>query len=344
MAETEQTAKPQLPPRPPPPPQQQEQPPSEQPRSLTCKYFPMTLSETDLDALAPGEWVTDDAIDFYFRYLKHRYFPDNKKYVYITVKLAMLLTTRAVESTSSHIRDLASDANALDYEMQCLRKPKNIRVAFLPIFGDGHWSLLVYRRGVGSHSHRHRRNGEKEEEEEELPEFLHFNSYLNSTRENHTQCARTALINLLYVFRENDPDMVISKDSYKLVVKNCPQQTNGNDCGVFVCAYAYILSARIAAREDTRRTGGAIHSIVRRFSGIASSSASPLSADHRGASDRLSFAEKNPAKDSPPDSDDDAAWKIKDKDAIYPDSMRHYLIKVICKSTTPTSKNHNASL
>ncbi|KAJ2752647.1 hypothetical protein H4S06_003891, partial [Coemansia sp. BCRC 34490] len=70
MAETEQTAKPQLPPRPPQQQQQQQQPPSEQPsqqpRSLTCKYFPMTLSETDLDALAPGEWVTDDAIDFYF--------------------------------------------------------------------------------------------------------------------------------------------------------------------------------------------------------------------------------------------------------------------------------------
>ncbi|KAJ1666291.1 hypothetical protein IW140_006029 [Coemansia sp. RSA 1813] len=291
------------------------------PRSLSCRDFPMTLSETDLDALNPGEWVTDDVIDFYFRYLKHRYFPDNKKYVYISVNIANLLTERPIESTSRHIRDLASDANALDYETQCLRKPRNIRIAFLPIFGDGHWSLLVYR------SQKH-----------QLPEFLHFNSYLGSTRANHTQCARTALINLLYVFRENDPDMVISKDSYKLVVKNCPQQRNGNDCGVFVCMYAYILSSRMAARESEGRKN-AIQSIVRRFSGFSHTSPTP---SDRGASDRLLFSAKNANKDKIEDPEE-AAWKIKDRDSIQPDDMRDYLIKVIHRATI-ASKGHSASL
>ncbi|KAJ2859685.1 hypothetical protein GGI22_002913 [Coemansia erecta] len=279
----------------------------------------MTLSETDLDALSPGEWVTDDVIDFYFRYLKHRYFPGNKKYVYIPVNLANLLTERAVESTSRYIQDLASDANALDYETQCLRKPKNIKVAFLPIFGDGHWSLLVYRW----------------EHKSRLPEFLHFNSYLNSTRANHTQCARTALINLLYVFRANDPEMTISKESYKLVVKNCPQQTNGNDCGVFVCMYAYVLSSRLAAREGEGKLS-ALHAMIRRFS--SSSQATPTS--DRSGTDRLLFSVKNANKDKIEDPEE-TAWKI--KDALQPDDMRDYLIKVIHRATV-SSKGHSASL
>ncbi|PIA15481.1 cysteine proteinase [Coemansia reversa NRRL 1564] len=272
----------------------------------------MTLSYTDIEALQPGEWVTDDVIDFYFRYLKHKYFKDNKKYAFIPVPIANLLTERPVDSSSKSIKDLASDANMLDAETQCLRKPKQIRVAFLPIFGDGHWSLLVYR------NQKHR----------PLPEFLHFNSYLDSTRENHTQCARTALINLLYVFRENDPSMTISKDSYKLVVKNCPQQNNGNDCGVFVCMYAYTLSTRLAKRESEGRSSP-LHAVFRRLSVMTNSP--PLGR----WSDTLSFSSKDPEKDH--HDQEEQEWKIKDKDAILPDSMREYLIKIIYSATITQS-------
>ncbi|KAJ2475145.1 hypothetical protein IWW56_005551 [Coemansia sp. RSA 2131] len=257
----------------------------------------MTLSPTDIDALRPGEWVTDDVIDFYFKYLKHKYFKNSKKYVYIPVTIANLLTERPV--------DLASDANALDFESQCLKKPRSIRVAFLPIFGDDHWSLLVYRNV------KHR----------PLPEFLHFNSHLGSTRENHTQCARTALINLLYVFRENDPMMTISKESYRLVVKNCPQQSNGNDCGVFVCMNAYVLSSRLAKHE--KEGASPLHALVRRLS---ISAYSPMGRKP----DTLGFAEKNPDKDC---DSEEMMWKIKDKDAIRPDDMRTYITNVIYSAT-----------
>ncbi|KAJ2500430.1 hypothetical protein GGH96_002758 [Coemansia sp. RSA 1972] len=248
-------------------------------KHLQCRHFPMTLSPSDIDALRPGEWVTDDVIDFYFN--------------------------------SQHIKDLASDANALDFETQCLKKPRSIRVAFLPIFGDDHWSLLVYRNV------KHR----------PLPEFLHFNSHLGSTRENHTQCARAALINLLYVFRENDALMTISKESYRLVVKNCPQQANGNDCGVFVCMNAYVLSSRLAKRE--KEGASPLHALVRRLS---------VSYSPGRKSDALGFAEKNPEKDGDPD---ELMWKIKDKDAIRPDDMRSYITNVIYSATftsnTPAS-------
>ncbi|KAJ2785535.1 hypothetical protein H4R18_000480 [Coemansia javaensis] len=279
------------------------------PALLHCRRFPFTLSHTDIEALQPDQWVTDDVIDFYFRYLKHKYFCDSKKYVYIPVNIANLLTERTIDSSTRGIADLAGDANALDMETQCLRKPRAIRVAFLPIFGDGHWSLLVYHKPRGR----------------ALPEFLHFNSYLNSTRENHTTCARTALINLLYVFRHNDPTMTISKESYRLVVKNCPQQTNGNDCGVFVCTYAYILSSRLAKREERDRESP-LHSLVRRFSSLSNSP--PL--DRLAGS--LNFAVKDRPKDRPADPED-LAWKIKDKDAISPVEMREYLIKTIYSAT-----------
>ncbi|KAJ1735873.1 hypothetical protein LPJ61_000317 [Coemansia biformis] len=281
--------------------------PGSGPQFLHCRRFPFTISPSDIEALQPNEWVTDDVIDFYFRYLKHKYFRGSKKYVYVPVNIANLLTERPIDSSSKGIADLAGDANALDMETQCLRKPRAIRVAFLPIFGDGHWSLLVYR------NQRHR----------PLPEFLHFNSYLGSTRENHTLCARTALINLLYVFRFNDPNMTISKESYRLVVKNCPQQSNGNDCGVFVCMYAYILSARLA-KEDGRESP--LHSLMRRLSAITASP--PLGR----LSDTLTFTAKNPQKDQT--DQDDLAWKIKDKDAIMPDGMREYLLKVIYSTTS----------
>ncbi|KAJ2359487.1 hypothetical protein GGF43_000106 [Coemansia sp. RSA 2618] len=238
----------------------------------------MTLSHTDIDALQPGEWVTDDVIDFYF---------------------------------NQHIKDLVNDANALDYETQCLRKPRSIRVAFLPIFGDNHWSLLVYR------NHKPRTS---------LPEFLHFNSHLNSTRENHTQCARTALINLLYVFRENDPQMSISKESYKLVVKNCPQQTNGNDCGVYVCMDAYILSTRLAREESEGRGSSPLHALVKRLS-FAANSSPPLGrkADSPGLVGKKHEKDRSDAEE--------LQWKIKDRDAVRPDDMRAYLTNVIYKAT-----------
>ncbi|KAJ1833482.1 SUMO1 sentrin specific peptidase 8 [Coemansia sp. RSA 2711] len=277
------------------------------PKYLQCRHFPMTLSHTDIDALRPGEWVTDDVIDFYFKYLKHKYFRNNKKYVYIPVTIANLLTERPVDSSSKHIKDLAGDANALDFETQCLKRPKSIRVAFLPIFGDDHWSLLVYR------NLKHR----------PLPEFLHFNSHLNSTREHHTQCARTALINLLYVFRENDPSMAISKDSYKLVVKNCPQQSNGNDCGVYVCMNAYILSSRLSKKEREGKNSP-LHAFVKRLS------ISAYSPPGRRA-DTLSFAEKNPEKDKL--DQEELLWKVKDKDAVLPDDMRSYITNVIYSAT-----------
>ncbi|KAJ2160756.1 hypothetical protein GGF46_002002 [Coemansia sp. RSA 552] len=292
------------------------------PQRLRGRYFPMTLSQADIEALQPGEWVTDDAIDYYFRYLKYRHFRNNKKYVYIPVTIATLLTERPVESSPEHIAELASDANALDYESQCLQKPKSIRVAFLPIFGDGHWSLLVYRNV------KHR----------PLPEFLHFNSYLNSTRDKHTQCARTALINLLYVFRANDPSMKISKESYRLVVKNCPQQTNGNDCGVWVCMYAYILSGRLAKREQQGRMSP-MRGLIKRLStinsqGPSSSSSSSIRSKYRHTQtppDTLSFAGKDPHKDET--DPEELEWKIKDKDAVGPDEMRTYITNVIYSTT-----------
>ncbi|KAJ2711774.1 SUMO1 sentrin specific peptidase 8 [Coemansia spiralis] len=280
------------------------------PQHLQCRNFPFTLSPSDIEALQPNEWVTDDVIDFYFRYLKHKYFRGSKKYVYVPANIANLLTERPIDSSSKGIADMAADANALDMSTQTLHKPRAIRVAFLPIFGDGHWSLLVYR------SQRH----------QVLPEFLHFNSYLGSTRENHTQCARTALINLLYVFRHNDSSMTISKESYRLVVKNCPQQTNGNDCGVFVCMYAYILSARLA-KEDHQSS--ALHSLVKRIAALSHSP--PLGR----LTDTLNFSSRAPNKD---ESDpEDLAWKIKDKDAILPDMMREYLLKVIYSATSSTT-------
>ncbi|KAJ2233396.1 hypothetical protein IWW45_004216, partial [Coemansia sp. RSA 485] len=217
-------------------------------------------------------------------------------------------------SSTKHLKELADDANALDFETQCLRKPRAIRVAFIPIFGDGHWSLLVYRS-----------------EKNKLPEFLHFNSYLNSTRAHHTQCARTALINLLYVFRENDPDMTISKESYKLVVKNCPQQNNGNDCGVFVCMYAYILSSRLAKSEKERSSS--IHNFVRRLSNM--SVTPPVE-----GSDQLSFSEKNRHKDRKHSVDH--MWKVKDRDGLPPDDMREYIQKVIYHASA--SRAPSASL
>ncbi|KAI8318868.1 cysteine proteinase [Martensiomyces pterosporus] len=272
----------------------------------------MTLSRDDIEALRPGEWVTDDVIDFYFRYLKYKYFPDDKRYVYIPVTIANLLTERAVDSSKKHLEELASDANALDCETQCLKKPKNIKVAFLPIFGDGHWSLLVYRY-----------------QKHKPQEFLHFNSYLSSTREQHTQCARNALINLLYVFRENDPDMSISKESYQLVIKNCPQQNNGNDCGVFVCMYAYTLTSRLR-KSGADSKSKSIHSFVKRMSLVSSGSSQ--------RSDELSFSTKDRNKDHRADPDE-LLWKIKDKDALPPDEMRRYITKVIYHTTYTRSSS-----
>ncbi|KAJ2613221.1 hypothetical protein H4S08_002340 [Coemansia sp. RSA 1365] len=57
---------------------------------LQCRHFPMTLSYTDIEALQPGEWVTDDVIDFYFR--------GNKKYAFIPVPIANLLTERPIDT------------------------------------------------------------------------------------------------------------------------------------------------------------------------------------------------------------------------------------------------------
>lgn len=310
--------------------------PPSTPRSYRCRYFPMTLSQSDIDALKPGEWVTDNVIDFYFRFLKHRYFVENKKYVYIPVPLASLLTVREIDSSSQNLQDLSNDANSMDSETQCLRRPKSIRVAFIPIFGDGHWSLLVYR------NEKHR-----------LAEFLHFNSYLGSTREQHTECARSAVINLLYVFRQNDPSMTISKDTYKLVVKNCPQQTNSNDCGIFVCMFAYILSSRLNLQEKEKRASS-IHEFVKRMSAISIGNNGDRSnsgnGSRRGSSatrtphQQLSFASKDPNKDNRHSvAKDQALWKIKDKDSLAPDYMREYIANVIYHASGKSSRHTTPS-
>ncbi|KAJ2394456.1 hypothetical protein GGI05_002028, partial [Coemansia sp. RSA 2603] len=135
----------------------------------------------------------------------------------------------------------------------------------------------------------------------------------------------------------NDPDMTISKDSYKLVVKNCPQQNNGNDCGVFVCMYAYILSSRLAKREKENASHASpIHHLVRRLSAISVAQPS-----HE--TDQLSFSERNSAKDKDKSDPDELLWKVKDKDGLPPDNMRAYIQRVIYHATS-SSRSTSASL
>ncbi|KAL2916290.1 hypothetical protein HK105_204046 [Polyrhizophydium stewartii] len=177
--------------------------------TLVLRFGDVRLYDHDLETVAPGEWVGDVIIEFYYEYLERAAFPQLAKQVqFVQPAVACLL---------SNAPDAGMLAGALPPDLgskQAVFLPVNDSTGLEP--GGSHWSLLCFYKPTHT---------------------CYYYDSLGSSNLPHAQRTARAL------------DAVLGHDSPSAFVQiDTPVQVNGFDCGVYVMVITHILCSRFASR------------------------------------------------------------------------------------------------
>ncbi|OQS00629.1 SUMO protease [Achlya hypogyna] len=175
-------------------------------------YHDAQLYERDLALFVKKQWLNDAAINFYFTMIHHETCHGAED---------LLLMDPAVASCMLLQCDDEDDLTELAQGLQLARKelivlPVNDRSSFES--QGSHWALLAYRPASGT--------------------FQYYDSSGQHNLESAYEIARVLVMAL-----GGKPNNVV------LQVAPCPQQTNGVDCGMYVCLIAEWLSARWSSSD-----------------------------------------------------------------------------------------------
>ncbi|XP_014609295.1 PREDICTED: sentrin-specific protease 8-like [Polistes canadensis] len=184
------------------------------PNEIVLSYQNSLLRNSDVNLLRGEYWLNDNIIGFYLEYLHdHLNVPNKNEILYISPELTQLLKM----------------TNPSQYDI--FLKPINAhtkKFIFFPLnnlnrkdaAGGSHWSLLVYSK----------------------PENTYF--HLDSFQDTNGSIASTFTNNLMLYFN--------CKNDTKFIEKDCPQQTNGYDCGLYVLCFIDIISHHVLQNNTMR--------------------------------------------------------------------------------------------
>ncbi|KAJ3187376.1 hypothetical protein HDU85_006664 [Gaertneriomyces sp. JEL0708] len=162
------------------------------------------LYQSDVDLLQDGEWLNDAIISFQYDWLEKVAFSNSQKVLFMRPSMVALLT-QSVESPEELQGVLPPDLDKRAW----IWMPINDGSAVAG--GGSHWSLLVWHAGSRT--------------------FYYFDSLANGNQKYAQETADRITPLLIQVrmmpFFETMPT---------------PQQTNGSDCGVYVCAITSYLA------------------------------------------------------------------------------------------------------
>jgi len=180
--------------------------------SMYLTYHDTTLHQSDLDILSNSSWwLTDRIIAFWFEYLTHELFKDFENN-FLFMDPNMIFMIRFSESTED-LKDCMAPLKVGEKSMIFMPINDNNKIDSA---GGSHWALLVFKRETG--------------------EF----DYYDSSHLHNAKSARAIATKILPLLVEDE-----SQVQLKLVERHTPQQTNGYDCGLYVCT----LSEYVAKKE-----------------------------------------------------------------------------------------------
>ncbi|KAI9472384.1 MAG: hypothetical protein EXX96DRAFT_583864 [Benjaminiella poitrasii] len=166
--------------------------------SLVLHYHDVVIRQSDLETLAPGQWLNDTMIAFHMEFLERTFVPKDANYLFLRPGMVHLITFAE--------GDVMQLVSALPPNMD------KYEVIFIPIndgkpfeaYSGTHWSLMVYVREVNS--------------------FFYYDTLkFNNLRDGELTSKR--LQPLLQV-----------KSQSQFIPSTTPQQGNGSDCGVCMIA------------------------------------------------------------------------------------------------------------
>lgn len=179
--------------------------------TIVLHYHDVVVRQSDLDTLAPGQWLNDTMIEFHMEFLERTFVPKDAKILFLRPGMVHLITFAE--------GDVMQLASAL---------PPNIdkyEAIFMPVndgkpseaYSGSHWSIMVYVRAVNS--------------------FYYYDT-LKFTNLRDGDLTSKRIRPLLKV--DTQPQFIPS---------STPQQGNSSDCGVSVISIIdYILHQLLKCR------------------------------------------------------------------------------------------------
>ncbi|KAI7905576.1 uncharacterized protein BX663DRAFT_500201 [Cokeromyces recurvatus] len=165
---------------------------------LILHYHDIVIRQSDLDTLAPGQWLNDTMIAFHMEFLERTFVPKDANYLFLRPGMVHLITFAQ--------GDVMQLVSALPPNMD------KYEAIFIPIndgkpyeaYSGTHWSLMVYIRQVNS--------------------FYYYDTLkFNNLRDGEMTSRRLQPLLRL-------------KERSQFIPSTTPQQGNGSDCGVSVIA------------------------------------------------------------------------------------------------------------
>ena len=174
------------------------------------------LRQCDLDCLQPQRWLNDNIIEFYLQYLSSYIPPDRKDILYIPPSTTFLMLQGGLEVAKSVSESLdLQEYSTVFFALNDNANPESL-------YGGTHWSSLVV--------------------DVQSSHCIHYDSSIGSNTHVAQRFARVL-------------SGIFAKDVTLDHARDCPQQDNGYDCGLF-CIYtasSIFPYHQAVSRKDTER-------------------------------------------------------------------------------------------
>ncbi|CAL9223854.1 unnamed protein product [Arabidopsis halleri] len=177
---------------------------------VSHKKANIDISGDTIQCLMPNQWLNDDVINLYLELLKERETRDPRKYFFKCHFFSTFFYIKLVRGSRYNYEAVSkwTTKRKLGYDLM------DCDIIFVPIHIGIHWSLAVIN------------NRERK--------FLYLDSLVNGV--DHT--ILNALAKYLVDEAKEKSKKNIDVSSWDMeYVKECPQQLNGNDCGMFMLKY-----------------------------------------------------------------------------------------------------------
>ncbi|KAF9799652.1 hypothetical protein SFRURICE_014626 [Spodoptera frugiperda] len=170
--------------------------------SIVLSFHSILLHQSDIHLLNGPYWLNDTIISFYFEYLEKKTFKNAKELLFVSPEVTQCIKMVQEDEIATFLEPL--EISKKQFVFFALNDNDTPDMA-----GGSHWSLLVYSKPEAC--------------------FYHLDSSYVS---NHKAAWELASHLIPY----------LSKGNINFVTKDCLQQSNGYDCGVYVLCNAERLA------------------------------------------------------------------------------------------------------
>ncbi|CAM9177978.1 unnamed protein product [Choristocarpus tenellus] len=178
-------------------------------------YHDAVLYDTDVALFGGCNWLNDNCVNWYFRYLESEVFAGRDELLFMDPAVVSCMLLQCEED--EELIDLGRGIKA--GERTHVFIPINDTEELLS--SGSHWSLLVYERETGTFKH------------------------LDSSNNHNARTARNAAEQFSRLLGKTDMQVVVEDES------GVPQQENGYDCGMYTILIAEWIAGEVVGKRQS---------------------------------------------------------------------------------------------